>query len=91
MQQYSQEEIELVMKLDKCTQEEAINKYCALRRKYIEKSKIKYELEQKLNEAKSYLANIDFKMTSDYDQDTTDIKIKRTEARVFLRENEDGN
>lgn len=38
--------------------------------------------------AKAYLVATDFKMTVDYDEDVTDIKVKRQEAREFIRENE---
>lgn len=48
-------------------------------------------LEQKINEALIYLASTDFKMTSDYDQDVSEVKIKRAQARAFLREHVDGS
>ena len=48
----------------------------------------KQTLEYKLTEAKAYLASTDFKMTSDYDQDSTEVKVKRQEAREFIRANE---
>lgn len=44
-------------------------------------------LRTKIAEARAYLASTDFKMTSDYDEDTTDIKAKRAEAREFIRNN----
>jgi hypothetical protein len=47
--------------------------------------------EYKLSEAKTYLAATDFKMTSDYDQDVTEVKVKRQEAREFIRANEGDN
>lgn len=44
-------------------------------------------LAEQVQEAKQYLADTDFKMTIDYDQDVTDIRIKRLEAREFIRLN----
>ena len=44
-------------------------------------------LSEKVAEAKQYLADTDFKMTVDYDKDVTDVKIKRQEAREFIRLN----
>lgn len=44
-------------------------------------------LAEKVAEAKQYLADTDFKMTTDYDEDVTDIKAKRAEAREFVRAN----
>ena len=46
------------------------------------------ELSTKIAEAKAYLASTDFKMTLDYDKDITEVKIKRAEARQFIRANE---
>jgi hypothetical protein len=45
------------------------------------------ELLAKLTYAKQYLVDTDFKMTADYDKDVTDIKVKRQEAREFIRVN----
>ena len=45
-------------------------------------------LRTKIAEARAYLASTDFKMTSDYDEDTTEIKAKRAEARDFIRAND---
>lgn len=45
------------------------------------------ELMAKISYAKQYLIDTDFKMTTDYDKDTTAIKIKREEYRTFIREN----
>jgi hypothetical protein len=42
----------------------------------------------KVTEAKAYLEATDFKMTVDYDEDVVDIKLKRKEAREFIRANE---
>jgi len=42
----------------------------------------------KIAEAKAYLEATDFKMTVDYDEDVADIKLKRQEAREFIRANE---
>jgi len=42
----------------------------------------------KLQEAYAYLASTDFKMTLDYDKDTTEIKVLRAEAREFIRAND---
>ena len=44
-------------------------------------------LAEKVAEAKQYLVDTDFKMTADYDGDTTEVKIKRAEAREFIRAN----
>lgn len=44
-------------------------------------------LRAKIVEARAYLTSTDFKMTTDYDEDVTDIKAKRTEARAFIRAN----
>jgi hypothetical protein len=41
-----------------------------------------------LTEAKAYLEATDFKILPDYDEDVTDIKLKRQEAREFIRANE---
>lgn len=43
------------------------------------------ENQAKIDEAKAYLASTDYKMTSDYDKDTTDVKAKRAEARALIR------
>ena len=42
-------------------------------------------LRTKIAEARAYLASTDFKMTSDYDEDVTEIKAKRAEARALIR------
>ena len=44
-------------------------------------------IDKKVAEAKQYLASTDFKMTTDYDEDVSDIKVKRAEAREFIRAN----
>jgi len=44
--------------------------------------------EFKISEAKKYLADTDFKMTLDYDKDVSEVKVKRAEARQFIRDNE---
>lgn len=41
--------------------------------------------EVKRQEALAYLASTDFKMTADYDKDTTEVKLLRAEARKVLR------
>ena len=41
--------------------------------------------EAKRQEARAYLASTDFKMTADYDKDTTEVKLLRAEARKVLR------
>lgn len=56
-----------------------------------EMEKTKQELLQKINEAKLYLSETDYKMTVDYDKDTSEVKIKRQEARDFIRESEAKN
>ena len=43
-------------------------------------------LEAKRQEAQSYLTLTDFKMTSDYDKDTTEVKVLRANARAVIRE-----
>jgi len=42
----------------------------------------------KIAEAKAYLEATDFKMTVDYDEDVAGIKLKRQEAREFIRAND---
>ena len=49
---------------------------------------IQQELDNKIAEAKAYLASTDFKVLPDYDKDVTEVKIKRAEAREFIRANE---
>jgi DNA-directed RNA polymerase specialized sigma subunit len=46
------------------------------------------ELASKIAEYKAYLEATDFKMTVDYDEDVVDVKLKRQEAREFIRANE---
>jgi hypothetical protein len=48
----------------------------------------KATIEYKLAEAKAYLEATDFKMTVDYDEDVTEVKLKRQEALEFIRANE---
>jgi len=45
-------------------------------------------LAEKVAEAKAYLASTDFKVLPDYDEDVTAIKVKRQEAREFIRIND---
>jgi hypothetical protein len=42
-------------------------------------------LEVKRQEALAYLASTDFKMTADYDKDTTEVKVLRANARAVIR------
>ena len=49
------------------------------------------EINEKLAEAKQYLLDTDFKVLPDYDQDSTEVKVKRQEAREFIRANEGDN
>ena len=49
-----------------------------------EKQYVRYRVQ----EHKDYLNQTDFKMTSDYDQDVTEVKVLRAEARTFIRDNE---
>lgn len=49
------------------------------------------ETSEKLAEAKQYLLDTDFKVLPDYDQDSTEVKVKRQEAREFIRANEGDN
>jgi hypothetical protein len=46
------------------------------------------KLTSDIAEAKAYLESTDFKMTVDYDEDVTEVKLKRKEAREFIRANE---
>ena len=39
--------------------------------------------------ARSYLRDTDYKMTSDYDKDITEVRIKRAEARALIRQYEE--
>jgi hypothetical protein len=48
----------------------------------------KATIEYKLAEAKAYLEATDFKVLPDYDEDVVDVKLKRQEARKFIRANE---
>ena len=36
-------------------------------------------------EAKSYLISTDYKMTADYDKDTADVRVLRSQARATIR------
>ena len=36
-------------------------------------------------EAKSYLISTDYKMTADYDKDTADVRVLRSQARAIIR------
>ena len=45
-------------------------------------------LNNRIAEAKAYLASTDFKVLPDYDKDATDVIAKRVEAREFIRANE---
>lgn len=36
-------------------------------------------------DAKSYLISTDYKMTADYDKDTTDVRVLRSQARAIIR------
>ena len=42
-------------------------------------------LEVKRQEAQAYLTSTDFKMTADYDKDTTEVKVLRANARAVIR------
>jgi hypothetical protein len=42
----------------------------------------------KITEYKAYLEATDFKILPDYDEDVTEVKLKRQEAREFIRANE---
>jgi hypothetical protein len=46
------------------------------------------KLEVKIAEAKAYLEATDFKVLPDYDEDVTEVKLKRKEAREFIRAND---
>lgn len=41
---------------------------------------------QKINEAKQYLKDTDYKMTTDYDGDITEVKKLRIDARELIRQ-----
>ena len=47
----------------------------------------KQHIAKQVQEYKDYLAETDFKMTADYDQDTTEVSELRQEARAFIRSN----
>jgi len=51
----------------------------------------KIEIDKQIAEAKQYLSDTDFKVLPDYDQDSTEVKVKRQEAREFIRANEGDN
>ncbi len=53
-----------------------------------EEEVLQQELDNKIREAKKYLSDTDFKMTLDYDKDVSEVKIKRAEAREFIRANQ---
>jgi len=53
--------------------------------------KIFQENTKKIAEAKKYLQDTDYKVLPDYDQDSTEVKVKRQEAREFIRANEGDN
>ena len=46
---------------------------------------LEQEQATKLAEAKAYLASTDYMMTSDYDKDTTEVRILRQQARDTIR------
>ena len=54
----------------------------------VDYSSVDTRLIKEINKAKSYLKSTDFKMTSDYDQDVSEVIILRAEARLFIREND---
>lgn len=47
----------------------------------------KQHIAKQVQEHKDYLAKTDFKMTADYDQDTTEVSELRQKARDFIRSN----
>ena len=40
---------------------------------------------KQIADAKAYLLSTDYKFTADYDKDTTEVKVKRAEARAIIR------
>jgi membrane-associated HD superfamily phosphohydrolase len=46
------------------------------------------KIEQKITKFKQFLAETDYKVLPDYDLDSTEVKVKRQEAREFIRANE---
>jgi len=42
-------------------------------------------ISDKVKEYKEYLNSTDFKMTADYDQDTTEVRVLRQQARDYIR------
>ena len=50
--------------------------------------KLEEDKAKQIAEAKKYLSDTDFKVLPDYDQDSTEVKVKRQEAREFIRANE---
>lgn len=49
------------------------------------------ENSKQIAEAKAYLISTDFKMTVDYDKDTTEVKVLRQKARDLIRSLESNN
>ena len=45
----------------------------------------KLTAEYRVQEAQAYLDSTDYMMTADYDKDTTEVRVKRAEARVIIR------
>ena len=48
----------------------------------------KQRIQDKVVEAKAYLASTDFKVLPDYDKEPTEVIAKRAEAREFIRANQ---
>ena len=49
------------------------------------------EINLQIAEAMKYLVDTDYKVLPDYDKDSTEVKVKRQEAREFIRANEGDN
>lgn len=49
----------------------------------------KQHIAKQVQDYKDYLTATDFKMTADYDQDTTEVRTLRQQARDFIRLHED--
>ena len=50
----------------------------------------KQQIADQVKEYKDYLTATDFKMTADYDQDTTEVKTLRQQARDYIRLHDTG-
>lgn len=56
---------------------------------FTEEELAKQAKDKQIADAKAYLLSTDYKFTADYDKDTTEVKVKRAEARAIIRSLED--